>query len=305
MTPAELAEIRARAADGRQHQACSTAPCGSRYCRTARDRDALLAEVERLRGINAELVETHNDYLLYVQKGEAGRGRLRAEGADAERLAYERGKEVERLTAENARLHDEVDEERAEHLLAASQRDGWARDYVQIEAERDRLRSFRDAVLAEIDGEPIGWDNRKTLAHLWQQHAPLPAEGLSENVYSALIAVANYDDLAKRLHALATEHGLSERQNAPEPPADAGTGAGSREGVNGAQEGAGEFGLRHIDVALSLEAFERAMGSLADGTACGDVLRDHGDVGPCVLSGRHEVHDDGRGITWVRSRVEP
>lgn len=34
------------------------------------------------------------------------------------------------------------------------------------------------------------WDDRKTLAHIWQQQAPLPAEGLSESVYGALIAVA-------------------------------------------------------------------------------------------------------------------
>ena len=37
-----------------------------------------------------------------------------------------------------------------------------------------------------------GWDDRKTLAALWQEHAPLPAEGLSEAVYDALIAVATW-----------------------------------------------------------------------------------------------------------------
>jgi hypothetical protein len=36
---------------------------------------------------------------------------------------------------------------------------------------------------------------------------------------------------------------------------------------------------------------------------CGDVLRDRGDVGPCVLSGRHGVHDDGAGVTWTRSVI--
>jgi len=43
----------------------------------------------------------------------------------------------------------------------------------------------------ELDYMP-GWDDRKTLAELWQNHAPLPAEGLSEAVYDALIAVAKW-----------------------------------------------------------------------------------------------------------------
>lgn len=37
-----------------------------------------------------------------------------------------------------------------------------------------------------------GWDDRKTLSSLWQEHAPLPDEGLSERVYEALIAVATW-----------------------------------------------------------------------------------------------------------------
>lgn len=37
-----------------------------------------------------------------------------------------------------------------------------------------------------------GWDDRKTLASLWQEHAPLPQEGLTERVYDALIAVATW-----------------------------------------------------------------------------------------------------------------
>ena len=37
-----------------------------------------------------------------------------------------------------------------------------------------------------------GWDDRKTLAGIWQEHAMLPVEGLSDGVYSALIAVATW-----------------------------------------------------------------------------------------------------------------
>lgn len=40
--------------------------------------------------------------------------------------------------------------------------------------------------------EAVGWDDRKALAGLWQDHAPLPEEGLTERVYDALIAVASY-----------------------------------------------------------------------------------------------------------------
>ena len=43
----------------------------------------------------------------------------------------------------------------------------------------------------EFDYLP-GWDDRKTLADVWQEHAPLPDEGLSERVYDALIAVAKW-----------------------------------------------------------------------------------------------------------------
>lgn len=35
-----------------------------------------------------------------------------------------------------------------------------------------------------------GWDDRKTLSDLWQEHSPLPEEGLSERVYEALIEIA-------------------------------------------------------------------------------------------------------------------
>lgn len=42
----------------------------------------------------------------------------------------------------------------------------------------------------KFDGEPPGWDDRKTLANLYQDHAPLPEDGLTDDVYRALIAVA-------------------------------------------------------------------------------------------------------------------
>jgi hypothetical protein len=34
------------------------------------------------------------------------------------------------------------------------------------------------------------WEDRKTLAELWQRHSPLPESGLSDSTYEALIAVA-------------------------------------------------------------------------------------------------------------------
>lgn len=37
-----------------------------------------------------------------------------------------------------------------------------------------------------------GWDDRKALAEVWQHHCPLPAEGLTDRVYDALIAVATW-----------------------------------------------------------------------------------------------------------------
>lgn len=53
------------------------------------------------------------------------------------------------------------------------------------------------------DGDYMpGWDDRKTLASLWQQYAPLPADGLSEAVYEALIAVAAWGYQQRRDEAL-------------------------------------------------------------------------------------------------------
>jgi hypothetical protein len=43
----------------------------------------------------------------------------------------------------------------------------------------------------EFDYLP-GWDDRKSLADIWQTYAPLPEIGLSEGVYDALIAIAKW-----------------------------------------------------------------------------------------------------------------
>lgn len=44
----------------------------------------------------------------------------------------------------------------------------------------------------QATNEAVGWDDRKTLADIWQDHARLPEAGLSEQVYDALVAVARY-----------------------------------------------------------------------------------------------------------------
>lgn len=46
--------------------------------------------------------------------------------------------------------------------------------------------------MAEIDfGEPPGYDDRKILADVWQNHGGTAPDGLSD-IYDALIAVAHY-----------------------------------------------------------------------------------------------------------------
>lgn len=45
---------------------------------------------------------------------------------------------------------------------------------------------------AAEDYTPPEWDDRKELASLWQDHAPLPEGGLSPEFYRALIAIARY-----------------------------------------------------------------------------------------------------------------
>jgi len=38
--------------------------------------------------------------------------------------------------------------------------------------------------------DSIGWDDRKALADLWQEHSVLPEGGLTDATYAALLAVA-------------------------------------------------------------------------------------------------------------------
>jgi hypothetical protein len=78
---------------------------------------------------------------------------------------------------------------------------------------------------------------------------------------------------------------------------------GSREGVNGAQEGEAD-----VWVCDPVECPDSCYANPCSRpkprpAACNDRLSDHGDVGPCVLSGRHATHDDGRGVTWSRKEV--
>ena len=73
-----------------------------------------------------------------------------------------------------------------------------ARNRVQQEAlqqARAALEAAAPHMLEDKRGDGDyrpGWDDRKTLSSLWQKHAPLPDEGLSERVYEALIAVATW-----------------------------------------------------------------------------------------------------------------
>ena len=60
-----------------------------------------------------------------------------------------------------------------------------------LEAAAPHLMAPRKPKPGEGDYLP-GWDDRKTLAELWQQHAPLPEGGLREGTYDALLAVATW-----------------------------------------------------------------------------------------------------------------
>lgn len=71
----------------------------------------------------------------------------------------------------------------------------------------DRLKApmqVDEAKLAEMIGwEAPGWDSRKELASLFQDHCAIPEEMTLEGIYPALIAVAGYGyELAKE-HVLA------------------------------------------------------------------------------------------------------
>lgn len=60
--------------------------------------------------------------------------------------------------------------------------------------------------------DAVGWDNRKALADLWQDHSPLPAAGLCDATYEALLAVARWGSRSTY------EYGLP----CPIPPAETG-----------------------------------------------------------------------------------
>jgi hypothetical protein len=276
-----------------------------------------------------------------------GRDFLERTALDWQRYAQGLTAEVERLTDERDGWQTLRDEWRETARKIAAQRD-------EAEAQVQRVRALAD----EWDAEAGAHDALVT--------DPANLYRLTDAGLAGAISMA-----AHRLRAaLAAAHGVSERQDAPEParqrceavkdrparliggeewrcvrdaghsgfhqhagvfwvaepPVDAGTGAGSREGASTPLEGSGESGTRYLDIIPDTTRFKEAMRHVriyhaltgtttetkADYTlwppqpaACADVLRDHGDVGPCVLSGSHDTHDDGRGITWSRKRVEP
>lgn len=57
--------------------------------------------------------------------------------------------------------------------------------------ERERRDVTARAVWLAIN-ENVGWDDRKTLLDIWQEHAPLPETGLNDGIYEALLAVARW-----------------------------------------------------------------------------------------------------------------
>lgn len=48
-----------------------------------------------------------------------------------------------------------------------------------------------DDLTAEIN-QAVDYDDRKELAEVWQTYAPLPAQGLTEGTYDALMHVAKW-----------------------------------------------------------------------------------------------------------------
>ena len=48
-----------------------------------------------------------------------------------------------------------------------------------------------DELTPEIN-DAVGFDDRKELADLWQDYAPLPVQGLTEGTYDALLHVAKW-----------------------------------------------------------------------------------------------------------------
>jgi hypothetical protein len=350
-----------------------------------------------------------------------GRDFLERTALDWQRYAQELTAEVERLSHlasgiedERAELNNALIKASAEVERLTDERDGW-------QTLRDEWRETARKIAVQRDEAEAQVRRARALADEWDAEAgahdalvtdPANLYRLTDAGLAGAMSMAAY-----RLRAaLAADHGLSELQDAPEPPADAGTGDGSREGVNGAQEGeracpecigngmvwiegretrcpacngsgslgfaewfnakfgTGGYGaqerrqcarcgrvglmLGHASIGdreghychdssdscyvrsqhegwpelRAMDGAERAQAVLeADArgeitwdrldlcehecehldesdcaeacSRCNDQLNDHGDVGPCVLSGSHDTHDDGRGITWSRKDV--
>ena len=68
--------------------------------------------------------------------------------------------------------------------------DGHAKDCPTLPQNAGRA-AVTDALAPEIN-EAVGYDDRKELASLWQHFAPLPAQGLTEATYDALMHVAKW-----------------------------------------------------------------------------------------------------------------
>jgi len=68
--------------------------------------------------------------------------------------------------------------------------DGHAADCPRLPANAAR-RGVVDELAPEIN-DAVGYDNRKELADLWQDFAPLPEQGLTEGTYDALLHVAKW-----------------------------------------------------------------------------------------------------------------
>ena len=81
----------------------------------------------------------------------------------------------------------DADTDSSDHFMPGARRKALR----YLEAAAPHLMADRKPKLGEGDYLP-GWDDRKTLAELWQQHSPLPEGGLREGTYDALIAVATW-----------------------------------------------------------------------------------------------------------------
>lgn len=66
--------------------------------------------------------------------------------------------------------------------------DGHAKDCPVLAAGRN---GAVDELTPKIN-EAVTWDDRKDLSSIWQDYAPLPAQGLTESTYDALMAIARW-----------------------------------------------------------------------------------------------------------------